>query len=102
MNTAVIDPLGIPLLPASSIDPVCGMTVMAEQASATLKFAGKQYFFCSGACQQKFQQNPARYLGRTEANVPAPPAADLGAPMQAAHWGALCPARPRTRFAAWW
>ena len=89
MNTAVIDPPSLPLIPASFIDPVCGMTVKTDKAAATLKFEGKQYLFCSGACQQKFQQNPTRYLGNANAGGQAPPAPDHGAPMQAALGRAL-------------
>ena len=45
-----------------TIDPVCGMTVDPERASATREHAGKQYFFCCAHCAQKFEANPQQYL----------------------------------------
>ncbi len=46
-------------------DPVCGMTIDATKAAATVKYEGKTYSFCSEGCKAKFQQNPARYAEGT-------------------------------------
>lgn len=45
----------------SARDPVCGMTVKHDaQYQAT--YAGAQYFFCSSACQKRFEADPTRYV----------------------------------------
>jgi P-type Cu+ transporter len=44
-------------------DPVCGMSVNAERAPASCKHEGADYYFCSPGCAQRFEQNPAKYLG---------------------------------------
>src|SRR5690349_10184685 len=46
----------------AAIDPVCGMTVDPERATAVREHAGKQYFFCCPHCAQKFEDNPQQYL----------------------------------------
>jgi Cu+-exporting ATPase len=41
-------------------DPVCGMAV--DPMSPRKETAdGREYYFCSDACQHKFQENPAAY-----------------------------------------
>jgi len=44
-------------------DPVCNMAVSQESEYQT-HFAGKQYFFCSSHCLQKFQEDPKRYANK--------------------------------------
>lgn len=44
------------------IDPVCGMQVDPEQASASEDYAGETYYFCSKHCQHKFRKDPASYV----------------------------------------
>jgi YHS domain-containing protein len=46
-------------------DEVCGMTIEAEAAAASIEFQGKTYHFCSERCKQMFEEHPDRY-------VPAP------------------------------
>jgi YHS domain-containing protein len=43
-------------------DPVCGMTIEADQAAATSEYNGKTYYFCAVGCQQRFEEDPAKYL----------------------------------------
>lgn len=46
-------------------DPVCGMTVNQDQATAdglTAEVDGKTYFFCSEDCKEQFKQDPQRFL----------------------------------------
>src|SRR5512138_2462202 len=43
-------------------DPVCGMDVTAEDAAGSVAHDGRQYFFCSQNCLQKFQTNPDKYI----------------------------------------
>ncbi len=42
-------------------DPVCGMTVAAD-TGYTKFHEGARYAFCSKACLEKFDAEPARYL----------------------------------------
>jgi len=59
------------------IDPVCGMSVVPEQARGSAEYQNKTYYFCSPHCVKKFQADPERYL------KPAAPTAgliQLGAP----------------------
>ena len=52
------------------IDPICGMTVNPETAAGSFEFEGKQYYFCSRHCVEKFRENPQRFLSPT---APAQP-----------------------------
>jgi YHS domain-containing protein len=47
-------------------DPVCGMSVGADQGYIKMH-AGQQHRFCSRNCLDKFEANPERYL--TDARV---------------------------------
>jgi Cu+-exporting ATPase len=47
---------------ASSIDPVCGMTVPHTRAAGHVDHGAHTYYFCSLGCMRKFQADPARYL----------------------------------------
>lgn len=46
----------------SSIDPVCGMKVDADQPPFRWLYKGKEYHFCSEVCKQLFQREPEKYL----------------------------------------
>ena len=54
-------------LPEEAVDPVCGMTVAVEGASATAEHEGRTYYFCSPHCRAAFLEDLARY---TKAVVP--------------------------------
>lgn len=43
-------------------DPVCGMTVDSDTASARSKHNGNDYYFCTAQCRDQFETNPARYV----------------------------------------
>lgn len=45
-------------------DPVCGMDVDKQKAAGHSEHHGKTYYFCSAACKQKFDKEPAKYAGR--------------------------------------
>jgi Cu+-exporting ATPase len=47
----------------AQIDPVCGMKVLPQKAAATLKRAGRTWYFCSQGCKAKFEANPGKYDG---------------------------------------
>ena len=50
---------------SGAIDPVCGMTVNPESAAGSFEFEGKQYYFCSPHCLEKFRANPQSFLSPT-------------------------------------
>ena len=47
-------------------DPVCGMTINAEEAVGKSEYDGTTYHFCSPVCQEKFNANPAQFTGAEE------------------------------------
>jgi xanthine dehydrogenase accessory factor len=46
---------------AEAVDPVCGMTVMANAAAMPAEHAGITYYFCCAGCHRAFDENPAAY-----------------------------------------
>jgi Cu+-exporting ATPase len=46
----------------TATDPVCGMQVDPSQTEHHMDHGGITYVFCSGGCQEKFAQDPDRYL----------------------------------------
>ncbi|MBS3979604.1 MAG: heavy metal translocating P-type ATPase [Rhodobacteraceae bacterium] len=59
----------------TTIDPVCGMTVSLKPDTRTESFGGKDFHFCSGKCQSKFQADPWFYTsGRAAGRKKAAPA----------------------------
>jgi len=46
-------------------DPVCGMKVDDQKATAKSQHQGTNYYFCSEECKRKFDQQPQRYAGKT-------------------------------------
>ena len=42
-------------------DPVCGMQVDEREPAAKASFEGRDYYFCSQSCKEKFEQNPSQY-----------------------------------------
>ena len=46
-------------------DPVCGMEVDPAKAEKIEK-NGKTYYFCSKNCKEKFEKNPAQYMGQAK------------------------------------
>ncbi|WP_145111359.1 heavy metal translocating P-type ATPase [Cereibacter sediminicola] len=59
----------------TAIDPVCGMTVTLKPETRSETFDGKDFHFCSGKCQTKFQADPWFYAsGRAAGRKKAVPA----------------------------
>jgi Cu+-exporting ATPase len=55
---------------ASSVDPVCGMTVDPNTAAGSQEYDGQTYYFCSTHCLNKFREDPERFLkNSTKTNV---------------------------------
>ncbi len=44
------------------LDPVCGMTVEPQKAAGTYSYKGRDYYFCSKRCIEKFRADPEGYL----------------------------------------
>ena len=42
-------------------DLVCGMEVDEQRAARKSAHKGRTYYFCSPGCQQRFEEDPARY-----------------------------------------
>ncbi len=55
---------------ATTLDPVCGMTVDPATSKHRFDHAGTTYHFCSAGCRTKFAADPAKYLNKAA----APPA----------------------------
>lgn len=49
---------------AMQVDPVCGMQIDESEAVGYLEHKGNTYFFCSVACQRKFEENPEKYANQ--------------------------------------
>jgi len=43
-------------------DPVCGMAVSRKDLSGQSEYQGKTYSFCSPACKDRFDADPALYV----------------------------------------
>ena len=48
--------------PAEAVDPVCGMTVAADESSYPLVHNGVTYYFCRAGCRRTFEADPAAYV----------------------------------------
>ena len=48
---------------ATALDPVCGMTVEASDASPHLDRDGQRVWFCGEGCLRAYEQDPARHAG---------------------------------------
>ena len=79
---------GVPAIPQSLKDPVCGMAV-TEQSAHQYLYDGKLYYFCSSACEKKFSANPTQFIGTGVTRQPEP-AAVSGATY-------TCPMHPEVR-----
>jgi Cu+-exporting ATPase len=47
-------------------DPVCGMDIDSTTAAGTSEYNGQTYYFCSLGCKKAFDENPEKYLGKTD------------------------------------
>ena len=83
-------------------DPVCGMNVNPATAKHVHVHGGKNYYFCCAPCAEKFNADPAKYLGRIApshssglvalaATKPALSSSGQTAPASAAYVCPMCP-----------
>jgi P-type Cu+ transporter len=54
------------------IDPVCGMKVNPATAKYAAEHEDQRFYFCSAACQKKFQAAPEKYLEASISHASAP------------------------------
>jgi xanthine dehydrogenase accessory factor len=59
-NLAAAPPVELPAHEA--LDPVCGMTVDVASAAYRSTFEDTTYYFCSGGCLARFDEDPARFV----------------------------------------
>lgn len=45
-----------------AIDPVCGMRVNEEDAAGKVNYHGREYYFCSHECEDKFKEEPEKFV----------------------------------------
>ncbi len=53
-----------------AIDPVCGMNVVPQRSAGSVSFGGRQYFFCSVHCLQRFEKDPPTYTAGSTVVMP--------------------------------
>jgi Cu+-exporting ATPase len=51
-------------------DPVCGMSTEDADAFTRHEHEGKDYYFCSANCLEKFKKNPGEFLGKNYGPAP--------------------------------
>jgi Cu+-exporting ATPase len=49
-------------VPATVVDPICGMKISSEKASGTQEYKGQTYYFCGQSCAREFQADPASFV----------------------------------------
>ena len=54
-------------------DPVCGMEIDPKDAVATSDYEGTTYYFCAIGCKERFDAEPAKFLGAAEEAVAEAP-----------------------------
>ena len=71
MRRAAGEFTGAPVEPrpgvVEAVDPVCGMTVTADDQHFPVEHDGTTYWFCCAGCSTSFAADPARYLSDAEA-----------------------------------
>lgn len=66
---------------ASSVDPVCGMTVIESDAAGSLAHNGTTYYFCSKSCLEKFRASPESFLKQDQRLTASDTQAEYTCPM---------------------
>ena len=51
------------------VDPVCGMVVAIDTATAAETYEGVAYYFCCGGCRTAFRGDPAKYVAIHRASM---------------------------------
>ncbi|WP_337288416.1 YHS domain-containing protein, partial [Candidatus Methylomirabilis sp.] len=77
-------------MPNAIRDPVCGMSVSAEEGLVTF-YQGQAFYFCSDFCKQTFLADPEKYLGA----VPTPTPGEVDATRRIAYFSMEVAVDPR-------
>jgi Cu+-exporting ATPase len=62
-------------------DPVCGMSVDPQTAKHRFAYRGRDYFFCSGRCRERFEAEPDKFLQPKPPEAAAPAGTIYTCPM---------------------
>ncbi|PYU14792.1 MAG: hypothetical protein DMG37_06515, partial [Acidobacteria bacterium] len=98
--------MSLPILtgPPKAKDPVCGMSVDPTKAAGKIAHNGKTYYFCSKRCEERFTQEPEKFLaapgtvgmehahGRAHPQAQSPARVPVEAGHQEMHPAAAAPA----------
>jgi YHS domain-containing protein len=79
-------------------DPVCGMEIDPKDAAATSDYEGATYYFCAIGCKERFDAEPAKFLGAAEEAAAEAPAQ----PSMARQPSREEPASPAPELRKWW
>lgn len=47
-------------------DPVCGMQIEESTAAGKSEYNGQTFYFCSAVCKTDFDDEPEKYVNRSE------------------------------------
>ncbi|MGH9253507.1 MAG: heavy metal translocating P-type ATPase [Vicinamibacterales bacterium] len=64
-----------------AVDPVCGMTISADDAVGHVEYRGQTYYFCAESCLDRFRAAPDAFLDAAKPPAPASPGATYVCPM---------------------
>ena len=96
MSHAGHTPTSTTSAPVAAIDPVCGMRVDPARTPHQLEHHGRQIYFCSAGCVERFRKDPEHYLAAAArgqfAGMTAPAAIPKGAPVEY-----FCPMDPEVQ-----
>jgi Cu+-exporting ATPase len=63
------------------LDPVCGMTILPEDAAGHLTYKGATYYFCNESCLERFRQDPEPFLHPSAPPALSPDGTEYTCPM---------------------
>ena len=78
----------------TEVDPVCGMKVLPEKATASVEHAGRTWYFCSQSCKTKFEADPHQYDGSHAGPLVSIGSAPTSSVSPAASGEYTCPMHP--------
>lgn len=87
---------GLPILPAAprEKDPVCGMMVDPQKAAGKVEYNGKNYYFCSAGCAERFRNEPEKFLAAPGAAGMEHKAGPVTSPAAVKNIRYTCPMHP--------
>jgi len=49
-----------------ALDPVCKMEIDEKNSEYKTEYKGKTYYFCAPGCKRTFEENPEKYIDKSE------------------------------------